>query len=335
MKHIIIFIFVLLLLVFLFTACSPAADSETEEGSVSKIPILIASYAEYPVQVSRCLVFCESVRTFAGSMRNAPIRVYLSEQLDTLRDEYKDRFSALNVELRTLEIPAEARRFYLAGKPHAAAQAEADAAGKADILAFLDANIIVIKEPQDFRLGPETTLGYRPVFHKNIGSLYSKPPDAFWRRIYQILKVPESAIFPMEAVADKSVLRPYINAGYLVVRPDRGVLRKWVECFTTSYLDPELAEMAQQDSYNIFLHQAALACAVMLHIERQEMIELPRTYNIPLFFEKFYDSEYTFDSLEGIVSFKYEFNFANLPEGWDQKLQGPSDVITWIKSHCK
>lgn len=333
MKH--LFIITIVFLLLLFATYSPASFREDEQGSAAKIPILFASYAEYPQQVVRCLLFCESIRTFAGSMREAPIRVYLSEQLETLREKYQDRFAGLKVEVRNLKVPPAAQKFYLAGKPHAAARAEADAAGEADILAFLDANIIVIKEPQDFWLEPETVLAFRPVFHQNIGSLYSEPPDVFWSRVYQILNVPESAIFPMEAVADKSVLRPYINAGYLVVRPEHGTLRKWAESFTTCYQDPNLAEICRQDTYNVFLHQAALAGAVMTHIERCDMTELPRTYNIPLFFEKFYDSEYTFDSLENIVSFKYEFNFADLPEGWDQKLKGPVEVIAWIKSHCR
>jgi hypothetical protein len=299
----------------------------------ARLPILFASYAEYPQQVRRSLVFCESVRTFAGSMSQAPIRVYLSEGLPALPEELREAFSSLGVELRRFDVPEEARKFVLAGKPFAAAQAEAEASGEAEILAFLDANIIVLGEPRDFLLVTDKDFAYRPVMHKNIGTLYGEPPDAFWSRLYQKLNVTEDALFPMLGVADRLEIRPYYNAGYLVVRPERALFAKWADNFKICYRDPELAEMCRDEKRNVFLHQAALAGTVPVYLNREKTVELPGSHNYPLFFDRFYDSKKTYDSLEDVVSIKYEFDFADLPAEWDQSLSGPAETIAWIKAH--
>ena len=62
---------------------------------------------------------------------------------------------------------------------------------------------------------------------------------------------------------------------------------------------------------------------------------MPLAYNYPLFFEKFFDSELKFDSLEDVVSIKYEFEFDELPEGWDEDLNAPPGLIDWIKTHYR
>ncbi len=331
MKYSFILLLVILLLSFNILYCSTKDFSP--EGSGGRIPILFVTYAEYEDEVYGCLVLCESIRTFAGSLSQAPIRVYLPQNLLKSSENYQDRFSGLSVEIRSIQPPGEAMKYFLGGKPFAAAQAEHDAAKEADLLALLAPNTILIQEPRDFMLEAGKKFAYSPVHHQNIGSLYSKPPDPFWKRLYQILSVPESTLFPMGSLADKKILRPYFNAGSFVVRPQYGILEKWAESFKTLYQDTVLAELCKQDKLNIFLHQAAMAGAVLKRLKREEMIQLPAAYNYPLFFEKYFDAILKFDSLENIVTLRYEFSFKDLPKDWGQKVKGNQKVISWIKSH--
>ena len=181
-------------------------------------------------------------------------------------------------------------------------------------------------------LGSGVSFGYRPVTHKRIGSLYSEPPDEFWSRIYQKLSVPEDSIFPMSTVADKKIIRPYFNAGLLVVRPERGILRKWRQSFTTLYEDPALVEMCHQDEdKKIFIHQVALAGAMLSLLKREEMVEFSHLFNYPLFFDELFPSEEKFDSLDGVITLRYDVLFRKPPPDWSQKLKGPSEIISWLK----
>jgi hypothetical protein len=171
---------------------------------------------------------------------------------------------------------------------------------------------------------------YRPVMHQNIGSLYSEKPDPFWARVYQRTGVRPGLLFPMKTIADNKILRPYFNAGLLVLRPEAGVMRRWAADFELLYEDASVVEMCKIQKYKIFLHQAALVGAVLHRVGKKDMVLLPFAYNYPLFFEKFYGSEITFDSLEDVISMKFEFDFNALPQDWNKKLKGRPEVVAWL-----
>ena len=59
-------------------------------------------------------------------------------------------------------------------------------------------------------------------------------------------------------------------------------------------------------------------------------MELPDAYSYPLFFERFHGSLLSFDSLEGVVTMRYEFRVEDLPVGWEGQVNGPTEVIAWI-----
>jgi hypothetical protein len=221
--------------------------------------------------------------------------------------------------------------FYYAAKVFAAARAEEQAEGRGGILAWLDEDTIVLQEPEAFALQPGRALAYRPVMHKNIGTLYAQPVDDFWARIYRKLSVPDSALFPMITPADGDTIRPYFNAGLLVVRPERGILRRWAEDFTVLAGDTVLVSMSREDRFKrIFLHQTALVGAILNRAAREEMLELPAQYNYPLFFKEMYGASHAFDDIADVVTLRYDVYFRDPAPDWKQRLKGPPDRISWL-----
>jgi hypothetical protein len=137
----------------------------------------------------------------------------------------------------------------------------------------------------------------------------------------------------MVTPADQETIRAYFNAGLLVVRPERGILRKWAESFQLLYNDSALVEMCDTDvTEKIFLHQTALVGAVLNNLKRPEMTELPERYNYPIFFEQQYDAAREFGSIEDVVTLRYDVYFRNPDPEWHRKLKGPSDRVTWLKT---
>jgi hypothetical protein len=307
---------------------SPELKAEIEEKHI----MIFASFAENEEQLYHTLPLAESIRTFAGKFRDAPIWIYAPKSLIDKEQEMVDKFTALNAEIKNSTAPEEALEFYFARKVFAAAKAEAEAQGKTEILVWMDEDTIVIKEPLDFALDQGVSLGYRPVMHQLIGSLYDEPADEFWSQVYEKLSVPESAIFPMITPADQKKIRPYFNAGLLVVRPERGILRKWAECFPLLYQDTVFAETCKQDRLKrIFLHQVALAGAILNLLKQEEMTQLSLQYNFPLFFKQMFGAVREFDSLDDVVTFRYDVYFRNPDPNWSEKLKGPKEVIDWLK----
>lgn len=303
-------------------------------ASRSQQPIIFGTFAEDLNSLRNVLLMAESIRTFGGRYKDAPIRAYMPADLASKHGDTIDRFEGLGVDVRTSEAPEDAKWFFYAAKVFAAARAEADAREEADILAWLDEDTIVLREPAEFRLPGEKTLGYRPVMHKNVGLLYSEPLDTFWGRALDLMTVPEGSLFPMVTPADGDTIRPYFNAGCMIVRPERGLMAKWVECFGTLYRDSTLAEMCKADTKKrIFIHQVALAGAILTHLERDEMLELSAHINYPIFFEQMFGAKRVFDDITDVVTFRHESYFRNPAPDWDKKLKGPPDRIAWMREH--
>jgi hypothetical protein len=275
-------------------------------------PAIFATFAEDGPQLRNALVLVESIRSFGGLYGNAPVWIYVPSCILRTQKDLIEKCKNLGARVTASDANAESKDFRFAGKVFAAARAEAEASGKAAILVWMDNDTAVLRQPDEFSLAKGKSLGYRPVMNRNIGSPYSKPPDAFWKRVFGKLSVRESALFPMKTAADRETIRPYFNAGLLVVRPERGILAQWARSFPALYRDSVIG-------------------AVLNLLGRGEMVQLSDSYNYPIFFERMYGGARRFDSLDGVVTMRHDVFFQNPMPGWDGKLKGPVKTISWLK----
>ena len=305
-------------------------DSEADANQ--KAGIVFATYAESEEELLHARYLAESIRAFAGKYSDAPVWVYVPATLAEKADSALEDLRALGVEIRTTDTPEDAKWFYYAGKVFAAGLAEAAAEEMAAVLVWMDEDTIVIREPVDFALSAGIGFAYRPVMHNRSGSLYDEPPDSFWSRIYEKLSIDSGSLFPMITPADRQTIRAYFNAGLLVVRPEHKILRKWGESFDILYRDSVLAEMCRDDvNKRIFLHQTALVGAVLNTLDRNAMSELSDRYNYPIFFKKMFGAVAEFESIDDVVTLRYDVYFRNPDPDWSDQLKGPAHLISWMK----
>ncbi len=285
---------------------------------------LIFSSIVYPRRSSEknALLLAESVRAFAGSLSRSPIWCYTPEIEEPLSQAFMDKLHTLDVALMPFEIDREVVRFPFTGEATAASQAESRALGSADILVWLNPNSVVLQEPRDFLLEDAKTLGYRPVHHTLVGSRFEEPLDPFWELIYGYCGVPEGRVFPMKTHVDDTVLRPYFNAGFIVVRPERCLLRAWHDAYLRVYREPPLQELYRQDGrYRIFVHQAVLSGVIMATLEKDEIQELPPVYNYPVHLHSEDVTDHRPSSLEELVTIRHEGFYEN-PDWMHEMLAG-------------
>lgn len=302
----------------------------------SQHTIIFTTFIESKEELLPLKVMVESLRTFGGKFKDAPVWIYMTNELMASESEALAELASFNVDVRISHAPQDATWFFLARKVFAAAQAEADAAGKAAILARLDTDTIIIQEPDEYILPNGKCLGYRPVFHRNINSLYNEPLDAYWTRAYQIMGIQESTVFPMVTPADGDTIRPYFQAGCIVVRPERSILRKWAEMFTTLCQDSIIKALCKQDQRKrSFTFQVALTGAILNNLDRSEMIQFSDRINYPIFFKEMFDAKRDFHDITNAVTVRYEHFFVNPPVYWDKQLKGPADRIAWIKERFR
>ncbi len=308
--------------------------SNRDAGGSEPQQLIFATYAGRQAELLNTVLLTRSIRTFAGSLSQAPVWVYLPPELLEEERSLVVELIALKVSLRTSTPPAEATWYYYTDKVFAAAAAEEAAAGSTAVLAWLDEDTIVLQEPTEFLLPPEKSLGYRPVMHRNICPRYDEPLDDFWHRVYHLMSIDKAVLFPMTTPAYGDRVRPYFNAGCLVVRPERRLLRNWAEQWSLLHPDPQLREMSEGDQRKrIFLHQVALVGAVLNNIERGEMLEFSDRINYPLFFQRMFGAEQPFDDITEVISLRHESFYRNGSPGWLKQLQGPAERVEWIKKN--
>ncbi len=307
---------------------SPRASSG---GDMFNAPrVLFSTFAEDDEERAMAIVLLESIRTFGGRLKDAPVWIWIPASQFDEATEFRARVAAFAADVRPSDTPQKARSLPFAGKAYAAPLAEAAAAGQADFLIWMDCDTIVLKEPTALLPPAGIDLGATPVFHTRIGSPYAQPPDALWSRAYGILAVPESAIFPVTTPVDQNTLRAYFNAGLLVVRPGRGVLRGWKDAFETLQEDPAIAEMCEADpAKNLFLHQVALAGAIVKNLRRDQILLYPRGINYNYLLHGQYPPESRIDSIDDIVTFRYDIGFRD--PAVVAGLTGSKEIVDWIR----
>jgi len=289
-----VIIFLLSCCILFFLNCSKQASNQHR--------IIFTTFIEAKEELLPLKVMVESLRTFGGKFKDAPVWIYTTDELLKSESEAFGKFASYNTQFKTSQAPQDATWFFLARKVFAAAQAEADAHGKTAVLARLDTDTIFIQEPDEFILPTEKSLGYRPVFHRNINPLYSEPLDDYWTRAYQIMGVQESAAFPMVTPADGDTIRPYFQAGCVVVRPEQCILRKWAEMFTVLYQDSLIKKFCEQDQRKrIFTFQVALTGAILNSLEQSEMYQLSDRINYPIFFKEMFGANRDFHDISNAV----------------------------------
>jgi hypothetical protein len=268
--------------------------------------ISFVTLAASPYWVSQTVLLAESLRAFGGDLAQSRLSVLIPNRIDPLPQDIIEQLKTLRVEIIQIEVDEQALNFPLGLLPFAAAVAERHTRGKVEQLAWVLPDTLFISAPVDFLLPPEKQLAYRPVHHANIGSDYHHPPDEYWSAVLEHCQVPEAHIFPMQTCTRDKILRPYINAGVLVTRPESGFLENWKQSFQSAYQNKTFLHFLADQRRAIFLHQAVLSGVMMKKFIQDDLLELPESVNYPLHLHDEYPEKFRPDSLNQLITARYE-----------------------------
>jgi hypothetical protein len=287
-----------------------------------------------PASETNARLLIESIRAFGGSLSDIRIWCLAPRIKNKVSSGFRNLCDAAFCQLELFEAPSEALRFPLAADVAGAAHAEKKARDTCDFLVWLGANTIVLQEPRHLLIPDHTCIGYCPVHHTNIGSVFDSALDPFWSEVYRTCKVPEEWIFPMETHVDGKTLRPYFNASSLVVRPDRGLFASWRDLFFNTYQKQQFEKFYEQDErYAIFMHQAILSGIILAMIESKEMIRLPPTYNYPLHLWREDVTTARPHRLDELMTARHE-GFYNDPN-WRNAMPEGDELKDWLAQRVK
>jgi len=270
------------------------------------------------------LLLARGIRRFGGIFAHAPVWILIPRERSPFSEKTRNLLRQLDVDLVPFDVPDSVLDFPFGGKVFAAGAAESRLDSGAQILVWMDSDTVILREPREFLLPDDISLGYRPVMLKNISSRYDQPVNEFWRIIFETCGTPEAHIFPMETTSDRVVIRPQFNAGLLLVRPEKGLLRAWAENFAGLYAHPAFDKYYQEHIlYKIFVHQSVLSATLLAMLRRGEMHDLGPDVNLPVFLGP---------EREGAVtSLRYDdFKFFTGPD-WESKITLDEDRMAWLR----
>jgi hypothetical protein len=275
------------------------------------------------------LLLVDSIRDFAGALSEVPIWCYAPVADREISATARKRFLDLDVNLIPFEMNPDIAKFPFMRHAHSASLAEAKAETEAECLGWLAPNTIVLREPKHYSLDNGIDLGYRPVHHKLLGMTYDEPLDSFWADVYRLCNVSEDQVFEMRTQVEDLAIRPYFNAGSLIVRPERKILRTWYDTFLNVYQEKIFREYYRKNEcYAIFIHQAILSGIILSTLKTDEMAEFPSNYNYP---QNLYAEDISGnrpDTLEQCVTIRHEGFHQD--KDWMSKIPAQDELKNWI-----
>ncbi len=291
-------------------------------------PVIFATFAEPGDGEVELPIWARSIRSQGGKFSKCPVWILVPNNVNKLTNLTRHELADLHVRLIPCRVPENALRFPFAAKVYGAAAAESLALGKTEILVWMDRDNIIINEPAAFRLSQAKVLGVRPVMHNLIGPLWDAPPDPFWQTIYRICNVPAESLFPMLTPVDSVAIKPYFNAGHLVLRPERGILRTWRDIFQQWYMEPDLRSFYRQNNlYAVFVHQAILSGVILANVQVEEIEKLPETYNYPLLLMNKMPARRRAQLLDALTTVRYDYYQRS--QSWRGLLNSTKPLSEW------
>jgi hypothetical protein len=304
-------------------------NQENREATMERL--MFATISASGRLTKEALLFIESLRTFGENFADYAVILLTPAAAGPLSDEDREKCDALNVRLIPFDVDEDARKFPFASLVYASAEAEKQVKGASEILVWMLADTLVIQPPRAFSLREEIDFSYRPVHHTLVGSVYEKPLDDFWTLIYRHCGITDDRVFPMETCVRDYTIRPYFNAGMLVVRPEQGLLSEWRDHFDRLYRHPDFEPFYEKDiRYKIFMHQAVLAGVVLNMFEQEKLQELPEAINYPLHLHGEYPPKHRPKALNDLITCRYE-GVNELP-GFLKKIQTREPLKSWLNA---
>jgi hypothetical protein len=236
----------------------------------------------------QALLLCESLRTFGGRYREAPILAVSPRPHLALGSEARTHLAKLGVTYVVEPLNDTGNPYGTINRIVAGAWAETFS--PRPYLALLDTDTVFVGEPSFAR----ADVGVRPVDVKGSASSGAgDPQDAYWARMCGFGGIDLSRLPMISTTIDNVPIRASYNGGFTVVRRDLGILQRTREIFFASLQEnlrplagKEFDVLASTGSVGLEASewwgssQAALSIAIWSRTS--DVYTFDERYNIPL-----------------------------------------------------
>ena len=248
----------------------------------------------YLESMSKLLI--SSLREFGGDFKDVPIFSYQPRKQFKVSQETIDFFEKNKVEYVDLELNKDFGNYPLANKLLASAHREQNT--KAEILIFLDSDVLFFNEPKEFADFGSADVILRPVDMKNIGSENSEDENAgYWESLYKLLNVKVRR--KVSTTVTNESIWEYYQGGHQISLTKNNLFSTANENFI------KVMEVGIiPNSGSTFIEQSVFAATVS-QMELKVKL-LGKKYNYPIHMEnEIINSDYLVSNFDSLVSIHY------------------------------
>lgn len=203
---------------------APGSDSLLREDEIAYLICVEANRLE-----PQARLLCESIRTFGGRYRQAPILAVSPRPHLALGPEARAHLELLGVAYVVEPLNDTGSPYGTINRIVAGAWAET--VSPRPYLVLLDTDTVFVSEPSFVR----ADVGVRPVDVKGSASSGAGDPlDAYWTRMCRFGGLDPSRLPILATTTDNVPIRASYNGGFTVIRRDLGILGKTREIFFAS-----------------------------------------------------------------------------------------------------
>jgi hypothetical protein len=258
----------------------------------------------------------ESLRRFGGSLSDAPVVAVKPRFGPPLARSTLGRFEELGVRFIRMRSHPRFAWFHYLNKPLAMLAAEQSS--DADILVWVDADVLVREEPSAFVLPADVAFTAGPTDYGVVGTTGPNDiHDPYWRAICDALGLELEELPWLTTYVEQERIRFYLNAGIFAYRRRTGLAEHWLRTCIRA-LD---ARVGFAESGETRLEQVGLGLTVLQ--QGLPWTPLPHTHNLA--FASYLDDDYDAALMSSARLLHYHDSLE--PHHWDDFLHTAEE--TW------
>lgn len=246
--------------------------------------ICFVSCVESGLLEAQTVQLAESVRRFGGRFASSQFLAVTPRLGPPLSRATRRRFRELDVQHERL--PSQPGYAWFTWLNKVVALSAAERLSGAEVIVFLDSDVLVLREPSEFALDPGVDFAAAVPDNGIVGSTGPECRwDPYWRAFCDMVGMSLDDLPWVHTKAENQRIRLYFNAGVFACRRDRGLSQIQLELCTRA-LD---GRAGFPDHYENYIEQMALGLAALRGGLRWRILPCSHNYTMASYLPELYD----------------------------------------------
>jgi len=280
---------------------------------------------------NKAILLSKSLRKFFPQGSETPIYAVRPRKGKEISENTKKILKNLEITYIYDPVNISWRNLPFSNEAYGSALVEERLKDDAEVLVYLDTDIVCLKEPIRLYMDDDIKALVTPVdVYTSAAVKYGEELPNYFKFSLGINNVNVENLWPILTKVDQVKIYPYFNSGFIAVRPEIGIFRQWKKTFETSVKNGYFGMINPFSESFFFTDQVFLASAILSRLERNEIEILDESYNFPLnFAENFIKSNGKVD-LKKITFLHYHHSFYNME--WTKFVDFDQTEFSWLIS---